>query len=375
MKYKVLLFTLMQGCLQLHGQVRIAGNMQIGSQETFATPADVNIEGDLYGTGYLLLNKLSGPSQKLDASGHVIPALHVNAASNIALVSDVQIGEGLLFSGGKINLGDAGLSFQTGATQTGADAEKYIVSDGQGMVKAAIDQNTSFIFPVGSSLAAGDYTPVHISNNAANRIISVQVKDYDNAGATVYNRNSGIDRAWYIASDVAGEAVVTLTHNVSTEALGFDRDAAFVTQQMADNGMRWSIGAPSGGMQHTGVFTIPAGISPMTYFSKSSNTDSSLGRFYTSIVPRSDENIVLRTTVYPNPFIDQAKLRIESDGSIALQYRLTDITGRLINTGELAVHEGIQTIHLPVAGLSAGIYQVHLAHEAGPLSTIQIVKK
>ncbi len=334
-------------------QVYIADNFSI-TTATVTIAGDVHSTADISGNGLLLLNGTAS-HQSVYFDGHTIPVLEVNNARGILLGEDVRIIQELRLTGGKIRLGGATLAFESGAVVTGAGTDRYIVTDGNGMVTVEnISTGSAFMFPVGKSDAAGDYTPAGITNQTVARSVSVRVQDYTSAPVAVPSPDQGIDRAWQIWSDVAGDATIALTHNASTEGAAFNKDSAYVTRQQAAGA--WSTGIPSsgtnGGFTHSGNFSLPATAGLTAWFTKAAQAPSSITQ-----IPA----LSIHLDVVPNPFVQDAHLQVVTGTAQQVQYILTDIAGKLITHDALQLPPGISRWPLPVAGLMPGVYLLHIA--------------
>ncbi len=349
--------------MSLSAQMHIGGQFYIDTAAAVAVAADVYVDTDIAGRGAVILNSNAG-TQELHAGGHVIPGVRLDNTDGVRLRSAVMIGRELLFEQGKVYVGNADLTFAAGAVHTGAGIHGYIVTDSAGLVTAeAIAANDVFTFPVGQSGTTGDYTPVSVTNKSSVRKIQVQVKDYDATPAVVHNRPFGIGRAWQITSDISGDAEISLTHNETTEGTSFTRNAAFVTQQEAAGGTRWSIGTPGSGTQngyvHSGIFLIPvSGGDATAFFSKSSHSGSSLGPEH-NLITASDMNVAA-IAAYPNPFVHNLVLNINCPVAADGSFLITDVSGREVSSGVLHLNAGMNHHTLSLESLSSGAYLLHL---------------
>jgi len=361
-KTVLLFFAAFISCSSLYAQMHIAGDLFIAPGATVAVASHVTSDTDILGGGRLLMNGNNG-IQILNMNGHVVPRLGVANPDNIVLASNAIIGDSLMFISGKIITPVNDLVFSPNAHHDGAGPDKYVVTNGVGLViKRGLGNGDSFLFPVGNDTGTNNYTPALITNAATQRDIRVLVKDYNASAAIEHNTSSGIDRTWFISSNTAGSAGIALTHNASTEGSLFDHNAAFVTQQLNALGTQWSIGTPSagtnGGLTHIATLNIPQGITEMNYFSKSSDATASL--LAASV---SQEQAFLR--VIPNPFIDQAILEINATEPGKVHYYITDAVGRAIISGDIDVTKGSNRHALPVEALPPGAYMIHAS---GPSS-------
>lgn len=74
--------------------------------------------------------------------------------------------------------------------------------------------------------------------------------------------------------------------------------------------------------------------------------------------------------VYPNPTRDELILQIEGIVTSEYSYRLTDLSGKLIELGQIS---GNQT-RIDASGLSAATYLLHVVKSGQPVQTFRIVK-
>ncbi len=164
------------------------------------------------------------PTAAMTASGWT------NAAGNASL----SVGADFNFAvdNGDAVIGSFDMTLDNSATLSNYREQRHVVTAGSGHL---VKQNFtgSFIFPVG--MAAGDYTPAQITNTIANTM-HVNVTDYDGviaatfAGSIVTGRD-GVNRGWNIYADnAAGNSLINLEHNDSTEGYVYDDMISFVTR-------------------------------------------------------------------------------------------------------------------------------------------------
>lgn len=88
---------------------------------------------------------------------------------------------------------------------------------------------------------------------------------------------------------------------------------------------------------------------------------ASTGNFYfdqTAVVTALDETTIQSLGLYPNPASDAARLMLNSKTNSSATLMLTDVSGRIISSEALELHNGIQSVDLNIQGLAAGLYQV-----------------
>ena len=251
------------------------GGFHIASGAVVAVRGDVTSNGtDITGDGTLMMNGTG--AQNLGMNGGDIPVLEINnTSSNVTLTSAARIEDGLTLTAGNVLLGNNNLIFDPSAGATGGAAGRALVTNGTGFVqKEDLLNGASFTAPV--AVAAGGINQAVVTNSAATRDFSIQVKTYSQSAPTEGNVTNGIDRTWQIFSDVAGTATVALQHEASSEGATFNRNIAYVTQQIRPN--IWSVGtgaAPTApNFTHTGSFTVPAAGGTTSYFSKADDANS-----------------------------------------------------------------------------------------------------
>jgi hypothetical protein len=85
------------------------------------------------------------------------------ASGNVVLSGDVQVTNQLVLTTGKVQMGNSQLTLGTNTvngTLSGADASRYLITNGSGVLKWFTNQNGTYAFPVGDAAA---YTPMALS--------------------------------------------------------------------------------------------------------------------------------------------------------------------------------------------------------------------
>lgn len=195
----------------------------IQSGATVTVQGDVTSNVDIQGTGKVILKGTA--NQNVNMNGFTIPNLEVDNSLNATLTGSAKIAGDLLFTNGKLLLGNNNLSLASAGTITGATNAKYVVTNGTGrLIKAALGA-TAFVFPVGNSTDL--YNPLSISNSGTADSIGVR------ASATVLSLGASgtafskevVNNTWTVTEAVAGGSNLSLTAtwNGSQELSGFDR--------------------------------------------------------------------------------------------------------------------------------------------------------
>lgn len=195
----------------------------IQSGATVTVQGDVTSNVDIQGTGKVILKGTA--NQNVNMNGFTIPNLEVDNTSNATLTGSTKIAGDLLFTNGKLLLGNNNLSLASAGTITGATNAKYVVTNGTGrLIKAALG-TTAFVFPVGNS--TDFYNPLSVSNSGTADSIGVR------ASATVLSLGATgtaftkevVNNTWTVTEAVAGGSNLNLTAtwNGTQELSGFDR--------------------------------------------------------------------------------------------------------------------------------------------------------
>ena len=133
----------------------------IQSGATVTVQGDVTSNVDILGTGKVVLKGTA--NQNVNMNGFSIPNVEVDNTSNVTLTGNAKVAGDLLFTNGKVLLGNNTLSLASAGTITGATSAKYVVTNGTGrLLKAALGA-AAFTFPIGNSTTV--YNPLSVSNS------------------------------------------------------------------------------------------------------------------------------------------------------------------------------------------------------------------
>ena len=228
MKLKKLHLTMMAAaalfCNMASAQLFIdQATFTIQAGATVTVQGDVTSNIDILGTGKVVLKGTA--NQNVNMGGFSVPNLEIDNAANATLTGNAKISGDLLFTNGKIVLGNNNLALGTAATITSATNAKYVVTSGTGrLIKAGLG-TTAFNFPVGNSLTS--YTPLAVANTGtADSIGARATAAVFSAGTTgpAYTKEV-VNNTWTLTEAVAGGSnlSMTATWNAADTLLGFDR--------------------------------------------------------------------------------------------------------------------------------------------------------
>lgn len=148
-----------------------AAQLKIDNAVFFIQPgATVTLQGDvtsnvnIQGTGLLLLK--GSALQQIDMGGNTIPNLEIDNASNVTLQNaNARIGNSLVFTNGKIQTGNFDIVLNSVATITGANASKFVWTNGSGQLKKELAADISnYELPVGEN---NNYRPAYVTTAAS----------------------------------------------------------------------------------------------------------------------------------------------------------------------------------------------------------------
>lgn len=166
------------------GNRGIAGNLTIASGSTLilnGSNGDLYIAGNCNNGGTFNPNSravfFNGSTNQTITGTTAFDYLFIDNASNVTLASSISINNNtnskIDFINGKLILGANNLTLDGNANVTGANASRYIVTNGAGQLIRNVG-NTEKEFPVG--FTATNYTPVKITNTSGTSDIGVSVK-------------------------------------------------------------------------------------------------------------------------------------------------------------------------------------------------------
>lgn len=279
---------------------------------TFTPSTTSTTEVTLSGTAEQ--NVTSGPS----AFGNLI--INNTSATGVVLQDDMSIGSGrkITLTDGYVFLGNHMLTLVSGNVNPGTPStSSFIVTNGKGSF--AIEAMTgSRIFPVGSSGAAAEYTPVTVDNTGGTsdrydvKVCDNVYSDGNCSGGTLISSRT-INKTWNISESVAGGSSVDLTlqWNAAHELTSFDRTGCFISHYTGGSWVQQqSVGGATGSGPYvrtvtnlTGSFS-PFGVgsagSPLPiqllHFDAQRNGDSVLISWTTASEKNNDYFLIEKTT-------------------------------------------------------------------------------
>ena len=89
---------------------------------------------------------------------------------------------------------------------------------------------------------------------------------------------------------------------------------------------------------------------------------------------KDEPSLVNHWSVYPNPFSDNLTVSINMKQGTKAEAGIYNVTGQLVSTTQLTLHEGINTIGIPASSMPSGIYTLRIYSKDGLLFNTKLVK-
>jgi hypothetical protein len=230
-------------------------NIQSGAFVT--VQGDVTSSADITGAGKVILK--GSTNQNVNMNGFVIPNLEMDNAANATLTGNAKISSSVLFTTGKILVGNNTATLAAAATSTGMGASKFFETNGTGFLRRELTADISNSeMPVG---AGTDYLPVALTNTGstyASASIGVQAKGTSSTNKHV-RTESFLLAKWPIdkVGITGGTTNAVGTYVDPTRVVGTEADLRGIFW----NGTNWSL---TGGSQSTAANTVGADIASNT---------------------------------------------------------------------------------------------------------------
>ncbi|MBL0151994.1 MAG: hypothetical protein IPP93_00285 [Chitinophagaceae bacterium] len=150
--------------LQANSQLTIDNaTFFIQSGATVTVQGDITSNVDIQGPGTVQLKGSS--SQNVNMNGFTIPNLTMDNAAGAVLTGNVRIGTSLLFTTGKITIGNFNFTLSSTATTTGAGVSSFIATNGTGQLRKELSSDVaSFLLPVGEG---SNYRPAFLTTSGS----------------------------------------------------------------------------------------------------------------------------------------------------------------------------------------------------------------
>jgi hypothetical protein len=229
-------------------------NIQSGAFVT--VQGDVTSSADITGTGKVILK--GSANQNVNMNGFFIPNLEMDNAANATLTGNTKITSSVLFTNGKILVGNNTATLAAATTATGMGVSKFFETNGTGFVRRELAADiTGSVMPVG---AGTDYLPVALTNTGSTyAAASIGVQAIGTASTNKHVRTESFLLAkWPIDKvGITGGTTNAVGTYVNASVIGTEPDLRGIYW----NGTNWSL---AGGTQDNALNTVGATIASNT---------------------------------------------------------------------------------------------------------------
>lgn len=330
----------------------------------------IGSNGDLTGTGkikstsssdvrVLATAGISGQLQFIN-TGNTVRDLVINTNSAISLNSTLKVTGKVDFQNGKLDIGANKLSLITGATISGADANKYIITGTGGSLAADIGSGTSFTYHIGT---ASQYAPCRISsnNNTVYNGMSVGVnpgvKVFGTSGNDMAATQPMINATWFVEhSNNTVDIDMEVMWTAALEVNSFNRGNAYISHLI---GNYWDKSPKK-----------PASLNTNGLYSIERESITSLSPFAVFDNATVDVSAITNSTevvhIYPNPAYNVLHINLAQ----SCKAMIYNTWGQLVQT--ILLSHGDTPVN--ISGLQSGVYYIHLQDETSK-STYKFIKQ
>ena len=281
----------------------------------------------------------------------------------VALATPLTLVKQLKFNhaDNRLVLGNNDLTLQPNCLASGANATRFVVTNGTGrMVKQALG-GVAFTFPVGADAAS--YRPLRITNSGATDDIGVTMLPalLDGGGTGNPIAAEAVNGSWLVTEATPGGSnlVLKTQWNAADELAGFDRSHCAVRRF---DGSAWAATQPLGKAVGTNPYTrTTSGLTAVGYF----------GVFDGTLPRPADRSELLGTLeIAPNP--------VAAGGSVLLtlpemgdwQVEVWSLDGQLLFSNKLG---SVASAWLDLRGLPPGLVLVRTRAAGGREATGTVV--
>ena len=362
----------------------IEGDYTSSNGGSIAINGAVQLKGDFINNGG---NVASGSTGSLTFNGSTTQeitgsqpttfycALAVNNSNGVALTNtqtgaSQTLGSSFTLSGGKVTLNNFDLTLSSSGV-TGADATKYIVTNGTGQLKAPVG-NSNFLLPVGS---ATSYNPVVLNEAGTADTYGIRFTSGMPGGWT--GSDHAVSGHWTVTEAATGGCNLSVTPqwNGAQEQASFDnQDCAVGVSSDLGGNVTWNtFGAASGpdpyyttGTGFTSVGTFLVGDSfwntillNITMFLAGPYNAGSMSTALNSQIPLTDPyGNGTNATSIPAAAVDWVELELRSQANPATV--VASYSGFVNSSGNVLAIDGTSGVKL--AGLAKAQYYVAIRH-------------
>lgn len=284
---------------------------------------------------------------KFRTAGNTVGILSINPANGatIKMGSDLKVTNNIDFQNGKIDVQNYDLSLIAGATLTGNDANKYIITSGVGALVADVGSGLSYTYPIGT---ATHYLPCIVTsknNTVYNRLrarVNPEVKTLGTTGSNMALKQPMVNATWFVEhTNTSVDLDIELMWDVALEVAPFNRSIAYISHFAGAN---WDKIPGTPAQAGTGsMYSIKrAGIKSLSPFAVFDN----------NTVGVKDIAIASNVRIYPNPATTVLNIDVETP----IQATIFNTSGQQVSSNKIDSNN--QSIN--ISALPKGIYYMQL---------------
>lgn len=192
----------------------------IQSGGTVTVQGSVTSNVDIQGPGKVLLKGSS--VQDINMNGFTIPNLEMDNAANANLLSNVRIGNSMLFTNGKITQGNFNVNIGPVATITGGGAGKFFETTGTGQLMKEVSSNlTAYEMPVGIGSA---YYPAFVTTSGTYASASVGVRAKNGSDPNKHPRSTDYLNLYWPITRTGITGTLNVSGNYNANFTGTETD-------------------------------------------------------------------------------------------------------------------------------------------------------
>lgn len=263
-----------------------------GNAVNFITPQPVISSSWLTASNSVSLSPFSNNTQTQYVNGNNIAmdiVMHVQNASNVQLATTPAVLSGQLsfdINNGYLITNNQPLVLTGTGSITGYNENRYVVTNNNSgeLRKQGLTNGASFFFPVGRNVS--DYSPANIQVGLGGPVdYYMNVRNYSESdpdeSVGMLSTYPNVGRTWMLyASQPSSNVTMTLIHNQSTEANGYNHNNGNLVQWFDADGLKaWvpnengtetsgAYGTPPAYWGYPGTYTIPSAKGTGAYYSK-----------------------------------------------------------------------------------------------------------
>jgi hypothetical protein len=296
--------------------------------------------------------------------------IEINNPANVSLASNAIVFDSLIFTSGKVLLNNFNLGV---GSVYNADNTKYVVTNGTGSL--ALASTGSVVFPIGPNTTS--YNPLTITGGGAvpvlyNALVTTPIFP---ALATTAALNAAINRQWAIGI-VSGTPTsnpdVTFQYNDGdagsncTPANNMDIATYNPFNWALLQGNKTPVGSGPRTVTATGVSTLSA--TPKSFV---------LGNvgFLTATAVNNIDRDINGFRLLPNVVTSNTQLEIVSNRADVMKIRVTDMSGRVVNTITTRISAGKNLVNMNCANFSLGVYHVTGITSKGVTQSVKLIRQ